>query len=642
MRRHSEKSRRNGQFAQAVRRFVRDPMAMGALLFLVIVAIAGIFYRDLAPYDPAEQLVGPPFSGPSGSHWLGTDNLGRDEFSRILQGAGLTLGFSVLVVLAALVVSVPIGLLAGYVGRWVDTVLMRIMDGLLSLPALVLAIAVVGMLGPGLRNAGIVVAIALVPGFARLIRGQALAVREEVFIDAAQAVGTPTRRIVWRHLLPNVVSPLIVQASVTAGFVVLFEASLSFLGLGAPPPTASWGSMLRDAYDNVLGHPWLAIPPGIAIVLTVLAYNLAGDGLRSALGVTQPVRRHGQLGLTTVARGKDDAPDAATAPDPTALLVVDRLSLEMMTPTGQVRVLDDVSFSIAPGETLGLVGESGSGKTVTSLSIMRLLPSPPARITGGRIWFQGKDLLSMPFREMSRVRGSELAMIFQDPMASLNPAMTISKQISQVVRWHEGLSKKDADKRMLDALEMVGISSRRAGSYPHEFSGGMRQRAMIAMALVCRPKLVIADEPTTALDVTIQAQVLELLHEMRSELGMAMLFVTHDLGVVADICDRVMVMYAGQVVETASVHELYGNPSHPYTEGLLRAMPQKAEPRSPLYAIPGQVPRFTELGSGCRLASRCAYVQDRCRQEEITLAEAGTDHLARCVRVTELDLAGKS
>ncbi|HJP69820.1 MAG TPA: dipeptide/oligopeptide/nickel ABC transporter permease/ATP-binding protein, partial [Sphingomicrobium sp.] len=497
----------------------------------------------------------------------------------------------------------------------------------------------VGILGPGLQNAGVVVAVALVPGFVRLIRGQALAVREEVFVDASRALGSRAGRIVWRHLLPNVASPLIVQASVVAGFVILFEASLSFLGLGAQPPTASWGSMLNDAYQNLLVHPWQAAPPGIAIALTVLAFNLAGDALRSAIGFTVTTHRQDQLGLTTVNRPQD--PDRAAASSrfkDDALLVVQDLSMDVMTPNGRVRILDNISFSISPGETVGLVGESGSGKSVTSLSIMRLLPSPPAQITGGTILFEGKDLLSLPFKEIAGLRGSKIAMIFQDPMVALNPSMSIARQISQVVRWHEGTSSKVARERMFESLEMVGISRTRADSYPHEFSGGMRQRAMIAMALVCRPKLLIADEPTTALDVTIQAQVLELLHEMRRDLGLSILFVTHDLGVVADICDRVMVMYAGQIVETASAEDLFARPSHPYTEGLLRAMPQRAAPRTTLYAIPGQVPQFSEIGGGCRLAARCQYVQERCREADVALTEAAPGHLARCARVNELSL----
>ena len=634
--------RRQGEFRRAARRFRRDPVALFPLAFIIVVAAAGIFHRALAPYAPSAQLDVSPFSGPSAEHWLGTDGLGRDTFSRILEGAGVSLRFSVLVVGVALAVAVPIGLLSGYFGRGIDVFLMRVMEAIQSFPALVLAIAIVATLGPSLLNAGIAVAVGAVPSLARLTRAQALAVREEIFLDASRAIGTPTRRILWRHLLPNVLSPLIVQASVFLGFALLAEAGLSFLGLGVQPPSASWGSMLRQATDTVLAHPWEVIPPGVAIVLTVLAFNLLGEGLRVALGSSAPPRRRGRLGMTMVAREAE--PRSALTPprDGQDLLVVDRLAVEFATPTGRVGVLDDVSFSIAPGETLGLVGESGSGKTVTSLSIMRLLPSPPGMITGGGIWFEGRDLLSLPFRDLAAVRGSGIAMVFQDPLVSLNPAMTIARQISQVVRWHRGASGDEANRLMREALELVGIPRGRAESYPHEFSGGMRQRAMIAMALVCRPRLLIADEPTTALDVTIQAQILELLRDLRAELDMAMLFVTHDLGVVADICQRVAVMYAGQIVETGDVDAVFKNPRHPYTSGLLKAMPQQAKPRSELYVIPGQVPEFATIKAGCRLASRCDFVRDTCTAREIPLIASGVNHLSRCTRTAELDLAGRS
>ncbi|HEY8527579.1 MAG TPA: dipeptide/oligopeptide/nickel ABC transporter permease/ATP-binding protein [Acidimicrobiales bacterium] len=570
-----------GRARRAWARFRRDRLALAAAVFLVALALAGALHPLIAPYDPAEQETGRPFEGPSGRHWLGTDDLGRDVLSRLLEGAATSMRFSLLVVALALVVALPVGLLSGYVGGRLDNVLMRVMDAVMSIPALVLAIAVVAVLGAGLDSAMIAIAVAMAPGLTRLVRGQALAVREETFVEASHVIGTPAARVVRRHLLPNVLSPLIVQASILLGLVLLAEAGLSFLGLGAQPPTASWGSMLQRAYDSVLSHPWHVLPPGLAIALTVLAFNAVGDGLRAALGAAPPVRKHGRLGLTTVSDraaepapdGIEPAPDAAGAADADgdgALLRVAGLRLDLATPAGPRRVLDGVSFSVAPGETLGLVGESGCGKTVTSLAIMRLLPSPPATIVGGTVRFDGRDLLRLPFRDLARLRGRELAMVFQDPLASLNPGLTVAHQIGQVVRWHEpDADRRAAARRTAEALELVGIPAARGRSYPHELSGGMRQRVMIAMALVCRPKLLIADEPTTALDVTVQAQVLELLKELRAELGMAVLFVTHDLGVVADICDRVAVMRAGRVVEVAPVRDVFHAPQHPYTRHLL-------------------------------------------------------------------------
>ncbi|MET0143443.1 MAG: dipeptide/oligopeptide/nickel ABC transporter permease/ATP-binding protein [Ilumatobacteraceae bacterium] len=678
---------RRGPIALATRRLLRNPLALVALGFLFAVIVVGVLAPLIAPYDPNEQLTGPPFLGPfSDGHLLGTDDLGRDIFSRILYGARLSILVSTATVAIALIIAVPIGLSAGYHGGRIEYGIMRVTDAMMSFPGLVLAISLVAVLGPSLKNTMIAIAVVLIPGFTRLVRGQALAIREESFIEASKSIGSPTKRIIFRRVFPNLLSPLVVQVSIALGIVLLAEASLSFLGLGARPPEISWGAMLRQASEVILVHPGQMYAPGLAIALTVLAFNTLGDGILDALtggsgargrrgrrrGLTfverkmapetsvaapvddavsnlepAPIERHeseaapSPMTMVTLERNGEAARAAAELPPTDALLAVDGLTVQFSTARGWATVVDNVSFQIRKGETLGLVGESGSGKTVTSLSVMRLLPSPPSRITAGSVRFDGRDLLTLPIREMTKLRGSRIAMVFQDPMSSLNPALTIQHQIGQVVRWHDGGGKKHAATRANEVLEMVGIPKRRATSYPHELSGGQRQRAMIAMALVCRPSLLIADEPTTALDVTIQAQVLELMHELRKELEMAILFVTHDLGVVADICDRVAVMYAGQIVETAPVRELFHHPKHPYTEGLLRAMPQKAEPRSELYVIPGQVPQFHEFGTGCRLAPRCEYAQDRCRTTPIRLERVDPVHLARCIRWDELDLEAK-
>ncbi|MFI5047859.1 MAG: ABC transporter permease subunit, partial [Acidimicrobiia bacterium] len=392
----SRGSRRTpGQIRRTWARFRRNPLAMSALVVLVLIALGGIFWSVLAPYRPDKLLTGPPFSGPSSAHWAGTDELGRDVFSRLLQGAGVSMRFSLIVVSMSLLVAVPLGLISGYVGGRTDAVLMRIMDGILSFPGLVLAIAIVSVLGPNIRNATIAITIAIIPGFTRLVRGQSLTVREENFIEASHAIGTSRPRVVWRHVLPNILGPLSVQASIVFGAVLLVEAGLSFLGLGVQPPTASWGVMLKRASDFNIAHPWGVIPAGVAIALTVFCFNAIGDGLRAALGGTSK-RTSGQLGLTKVRR--DAVSEARTEPS-TDLLVVDGLKLDFKNAGGAVRVVDGVSFSIAEGETLGLVGESGSGKTVTSLSIMRLLPTPPATIAGGAVWFDGRDLLGLPFKD---------------------------------------------------------------------------------------------------------------------------------------------------------------------------------------------------------------------------------------------------
>ncbi len=330
-------------------------------------------------------------------------------------------------------------------------------------------------------------------------------------------------------------------------------------------------------------------------------------------------------------------PDAERA---VPLLAIDQLCVEFATSAGWLRVTDHVSFDVRPGETVGLVGESGCGKTVTALSVMGLIPSRVGR-TVGAVRFEGRDLLGLAPDEMRRVRSREIAMIFQEPMTSLNPSFTIGNQIAEVVRTHQGIGKKAAWARAVEMLDRVGIANAaaRARDYPHAFSGGMRQRAMIAMALCNEPKLLVADEPTTALDVTIQAQILELLGELQRDLGMAVLFVTHDLGVVAQICERVVVMYAGQVVEEESVDALFARPRHPYTEGLLDSMPQIAEKGAGLHVIPGQVPRADEMPAGCRFHPRCGYAVEVCTTQGVEL-EAHDGGLARCLRADELTLRG--
>lgn len=302
------------------------------------------------------------------------------------------------------------------------------------------------------------------------------------------------------------------------------------------------------------------------------------------------------------------------------------------TEDGQVPAVNGVSFHVSRGETLGVVGESGCGKSVTSLSIMRLIPSPPGKIVEGQILFEGQDLLQKTEAQMRKIRGNEISMIFQEPMTSLNPVYTIGDQIAEAIELHQGLSHKEAIEKAVEMLRLVGIPlpERRVHEYPHQLSGGMRQRVMIAMALSCNPKLLVADEPTTALDVTIQAQILELMKKLKKEMGMAIMLITHDLGVVAEMCERVVVMYAGKVVEEADVVSLFKNPLHPYTEGLLNSMPSLSEDRDRLHVIDGVVPNLLHMPGGCSFHPRCPYATDKCRQEEPTLQQVAPGRQAAC------------
>jgi peptide/nickel transport system permease protein len=610
-----------------LRRFRHHRTGMVGLTILLLVVLLATFAPLVAPYEYSEQFDEINAS-PSGDHWLGTDDVGRDLFSRVVYGARTSLIASTGIVALAVALALPLALLAGYAGGKVDGVIMRVTDAMFAFPPLILALAIVALRGRSLPNLVVAVGIVFVPSLVRLIRGQVLAVREETYIEAAQSVGTRSGRIAVRHVLPNVASPMIIQIAISLGFALLAEAGLSFLGFGARPPTPSWGGMLKRSFEYVLEVPWQIFVPGGAITLTVLAYNLIGDGLRDALGRTGP---------------PPPRPEAARlAPPPVpagALLEVRDLSIEFASGDGWVRVVDGVDLTVERGRTLGLVGESGCGKTVTALAMMGLLPRRTGRVATGSIRLDGRELVDLPPGALRAVRGREIGMIFQEPDTSLNPAFTVGDQIAETVRVHRGLGRREAMAAAIEALERVEIPDPgpRSRNYPHELSGGMRQRAMIAMALACQPDLLLADEPTTALDVTIQAQILELLESLRDELGMAMVFVTHDLGVIAEIADDVAVMYAGQIVEQASVDQLFARPRHPYTEALIGALPQSAQPGQRLATIPGQVPDPRSWPRGCRFADRCPYVEDRCRAAPVDLVDG-----VRCVRAGELVLRGTS
>ena len=665
------------QHGGALRRFAGDKMAMGGLIFIVGVIFMAIAAPLLAPYGPNTQNLILINAGPSGAHWLGTDDLGRDILSRLIFGARPPLRAAFQIVGGALVLAVPLALVAGFLRGWVDMVIMRAMDALFSFPPLVLALTVAALLGPNLTDASIAIAIVFVPSFVRLIRGEVIAVREENYVEAARATGVAPGRLIRTHILPNVASPLIIQAALALGYAILIDAGLSFLGVGEQPPTASWGLMLTEAYQSIFQSPLTLVYPGLAILLTVLAFNLVADGLRDALGRERfgakprwraaggrrarrlaaeagdvaslsPAASEPATGVTVTS----GAPAVSTAEETTALLTVEHLRVEFATRDGWLPVVEDVGFSVEAGRTLGLVGESGSGKTVSALAIMGLLPRRESRVPEGAVLFSGTDLTTLAEPKMRQIRGNDIAMIFQEPMTSLNPAYTVGNQIAEQVRAHRKVRRAEAWAHAVDMLDQVGIPDprRRAHDYPHAFSGGMRQRVMIAMALSCEPKLLIADEPTTALDVTTQAQILELLASLQQERHMAMIFVTHDLGVIADIADDVVVMYAGQVAEQTAVAELFDRPHHPYSEALLASMPQLAAPGSALKVIAGQVPRPDEMVDGCRFGPRCDYVTDHCRASAVVLepvtatamasATVISGGLVRCRRHGELELSG--
>jgi peptide/nickel transport system permease protein len=434
-----------------------------------------------------------------------------------------------------------------------------------------------------------------------------------------------------------------VQATLTVGAVLLAEAGLSFIGLGVQPPDASWGTMLNTAASYMELDWFLAIPPGVAIVLTVLSVNLLGDTLRDTIGRGITVAVSSAI---PVARfdASEGSLEIASQPPPRRnddVLRVEGLQVVVSAANGEIPVVTDLSFTIGRGETLGLVGESGSGKTITGLAILGLIGTA-GRSTHGAITLNGTELRGVGQKEMEAIRGDEVAMVFQDPTTSLNPAFTVGDQIGEVLRTKKGLSRQEARARTIELIDRVGIPrpAERAKAYPHELSGGLAQRIAIARALSCNPSLLIADEPTTALDVTVQQEILDLFRDLQEEFGMAILFVTHDLAVAADVCDRIAVMYAGEIVEIAPVDDLFARPLHPYTAGLLSASPHGAGRNPPLPTISGNVPRPGAWPVGCRFSDRCAHMLARC-ETRIPLAETG-QRMVRCTRAAELNLrAGK-
>ena len=572
--------------------------------------------------SPADRLK-PPFSDGA---VLGTDHLGRDLLSRLVWGTRLSLAVGVAAALLAAAVGSAIGIVAGYLGGRTDHLMMRGIDMLMAFPYILLALAIVAVLGPGLLNALYAVAVVNIPFFARNIRGVTVGIAHREFVDAARLAGMGPLRIIWSEILPNVMPVIVIAMSTTIGWMILETAGLSFLGLGSQPPQADLGSMLGEGRKLLINAPHASVVPGVMIFVIVMSVNLLGDGVRDAL---DPRLRSGTLSRPAAATRveRTDVPEAKPSE---ALLAVEGLCTEFQVGPRVYRAADGVSFEVFAGECLGIIGESGSGKSVTALSLLGLVASPPGVITAGAVRLNGKDTLSMRGGELRRVRGSRAACIFQDPLATLHPLYTIGDQMVEAIRAHRPLRRREAWDHAVALLDKVRIpnAAARARAFPHELSGGMRQRVGIALALVNDPDLVIADEPTTALDVTVQAQVLALLDELRRERGLALVFITHDFGVVAQLCDRVAVMYAGRIVEIGTTAEVLARPRHPYTRRLIDCVPEPGGGRRRLNAIPGLPPALDTLPDGCAFAARCGRAQDTCRRGEIALRRDG----ARAVR----------
>jgi peptide/nickel transport system ATP-binding protein/peptide/nickel transport system permease protein len=623
---------------------------VGALsaAWLVLLLLASLTAPLWEPYAVDDQDPAHTLAGPSASHWLGTDELGRDVLTRIAAGSWISVGPALLAVVVAFGIGIPLALVAAEHGRWVERGFSRFAELLLALPSMIILLAFVGAVGVHPWAILTVLGVLLSAPVYRIFLGQAQSLRTRLYVDAARVDGVSSLRVNLRHVLPAMLTTIAVQAAQLFAVSILIEAGLAFMGFGPSVPAPSWGGLIADASQNVYGDPWLMVPTGVVLALTVVAANLLADtvqvgtvGKREGQDVPA-ARRAPRRAVRTPAPGA--APGAAAAPparDPEALLEVRDLTVSVADGPDLVT---DVSFALAPGAVLGLVGESGCGKTMTARALPGLLPEGVA-VTGGAVWFAGRDLAGLPEKELRAIRGREIALISQEPMVALDPVFSIGYQLTQPIRRFRSVGghrvgRAEARRIATELLGQVGIVDARRimRSYPHQLSGGMAQRVCIALALTGSPKLLIADEPTTALDVTVQAEILSLLRSLVMARGLSVIIVSHDLGVVADLCDEVAVMYAGQVVESGTVADVLGRPTHPYTAALLGANPHVAEglpvPER-LPSIPGTVPAPADWPAGCRFSGRCSLATDACaRPVPVTQAHGTGQHgpgTVRCV-----------
>ncbi|PZH08228.1 ABC transporter [Streptomyces sp. NTH33] len=625
-----------------------------AVCVLVTVVLAAV----LAPLIAADPLAtGTPVQPPSGAHWFGTDRVGRDIFARVVHGARYSLVIGLGSTAAALVLGAVLGSIAATSRKLADESVMRTLDVVMAFPPIALAAVLVTVFGTSLPVLILCIAFVYMPSLARVVRANVMAQYGEDYVAAEKVVGARRAYIVVRHVAVNCAAPVMVFATVLVADAIIFEASLSFIGAGVQDPDPSWGNVLSYGRQILLsGGWWATLLPGLVLLATVLALNILSEGLTDAAAAPSHARADdgdphsapssvaadtadtavsGAFGGTDTAPVDVDAalarlsarvlsgPPAITpvADDAAVLLAVKDLAIRFPDRYGDTRVVDGISFSVREGETLGLVGESGCGKSITSLAVMGLL-ARNAEVSG-RIEYRGQNLLELGPRQRRALNGPEIAMVYQDALSSLNPSVLVGRQLKQ-------LTSRGGTQTPAELLELVGLDPKRTlRSYPHELSGGQRQRVLIAMALSRSPRLLIADEPTTALDVTVQAQVVELLVRLRDELGFAMVLVSHDLALVGDLSHRVAVMYAGQVAEVAQTRSLLSAPAHPYTRGLLGSVVSLETGAERLHQIPGIVPAPRRFGAGCRFASRCAAATDLCRATPPVLG-GGPDHSTAC------------
>ncbi|AWW34945.1 ABC transporter [Mannheimia varigena] len=613
-----------------------------ALLFIIFVALVAIFAPWVAPYDPLQTIR--PVQAPGSEYLFGTDRLGRDIFSRMVWGARTSLFIGLGAVGVAIIFGSILGATAATADKFGNEVIMRFMDILMAFPGIALAAVLLATFGNSVPVIIVTIAVVYTPQLARVVRANVVAQWEEDYVRAERVIGGSRTYILLKHVVRNTAAPVLVFATVMVADAIVFEASLSFLGAGVQPPFPSWGNILSEGRNLVLsGFWWATTFAGIMILLTVLALNILAEGLTDAL-VNPKLKRTTQSKEDVAKPLATDVQEAMSEtlalkryllklneketsrtdrmqlnPNAKPILQVKNLSIRFPNRYGETPLVDNISFTVHEGETMGLVGESGCGKSITAFSIMGLLPKT-AKITGEILFTDraGNQYDLLKTEKLNDLRGHEISMIYQDALSALNPSMRIKDQMAQLI-------SRGGKQTAETLLQWVKLDPEKTlNRYPHELSGGQRQRVLIAMALAREPKLLIADEPTTALDVTVQAEVIKLLNELREKLGFAMVFVSHDLALVAQIAHHITVMYAGQVVETAPTTPLLANPIHEYTRGLLGSVLSTELRAERLYQIPGSVPSPFDFAKGDRFASR-SLRPDANPEQQLKLVPTG-DH----------------
>lgn len=627
------------------RRVLGTPLGLGAATLVVAVvalAVLGpVLWGDAADAVDTDQIL----AGPSGEHWAGTDNLGRDILARVLVATRLSMVLALLAVLIGVSVGLVLGTAPFLLGRRSGRLVSAAVNVAVAFPGMLLALFFAVVFGVGATGAVMAIGLSGAPVFARLTQTLVAGVAARDYVSAARAAGVGRVRVLFRHVLPNIAEPLVVNATIGAGGALLSFAGLSFLGLGVQSPSYDWGRLLYDGAGAIYVNPAAALAPGAAVLLAGLAFNLLGESVAKGFGVPVlgevRVRRRTRSAAAP-ARGPASAEISSTE-EPVDLaedlpedlpedVVLDVRDLQVTFPgaAGPVRPVRGVSFTVRRGEAVGIVGESGSGKSLTALAVSRLVDDD-GTVEASRLHLLGEDLRSAPTAAQRMMLGTSLAMVFQDPMTSFNPTQRIGRQLAEVATTHLGMSRRQANDRAVERLDSVRIADaeERARRYPHEFSGGMRQRAMIGMGLMGTPSLIVADEPTTALDVTVQQQVLDLLAAIRAADGVALVLISHDVTVVGEVCDRVLVMYAGRVVEELPADDLATAALHPYTRALVAAVPDMAtDVDAPLATIPGRPVDPADVPPGCAYAARCPLADDRCRAEDPPLVRTDRGRVA--------------